>query len=306
MTNTNTWFVIINPTSGNGSSKKKWPKILKLLIANNFEIEFKFTQHANHSVEIIQSAVFQGYRKFICVGGDGTLHNIVNGIMIQNIVPSNQIRVGVIPIGTGNDWVKTHGISNNIEKAIQTIKNGTIKTQDVGKILLDSKSLTPTYFINLAGIGFDGFVVSKVNKYKHLGAVAYLSGALLGLFSFKNFKAKVQINSTFIEFKSLMILIGICQYSGGGMQLTKTSNPFDGLLDVSLVKDIGKLDIIRNLINLFNGNITNHKKVENHKCQSIKIEIVDTNKPFIQADGELIGTGNICISIISNAFSFYC
>ena len=306
MANSTSWFVIINPTSGNGSSKEKWPEIHKLLITYKFEFEFTFTQHENQSLEITQNAIKQGFNQIICVGGDGTLHNIVNGVMLQNKIPSNQIHIGVIPIGTGNDWVKSHGISNNFENAIQTIKNGQLKLQDVGKINLENKNKTPIYFINLSGIGFDGFVVSKVNKYKHLGAIAYLSGALIGLFSFKNFHSKVLINSAIIESKTLMILVGICKYSGGGMQLTKTADPFDGLLDVSIVKNIGKLDVLKNVVNLFNGKITNHKKVETYKSKSISIEITDANKPFIQADGELIGVGNLEISIVPKAFSFYC
>ena len=306
MANSNSWFVIINPTSGNGASKKKWPEIEKLLKTYKFEIEIEFTKHKNHSIELVQNAIIQGFNRIICIGGDGTLHNIVNGIMLQNKVPYNQVHIGVIPIGTGNDWVKTHGVSNNLENAIQTIKNGHLKIQDVGKIILNNIDKDPTYFINLAGIGFDGFVVSKVNKYKHLGAIAYLSGALLGLFSFKNFHSKVRVNSSIIESKTLMILIGICQYSGGGMQLTKTPNPFDGLLDISIVKNIGKIDILKNVVNLFNGKITNHKKVETYKSKTISVVITDINKPYIQADGELIGTGNLEISIIPKAFSFYC
>ncbi|TYA52202.1 diacylglycerol/lipid kinase family protein [Formosa maritima] len=306
MTNNNLWFVIINPTSGNGASKKKWPEIERLLKTYKFEFEFMFTEHENHSIYLVQNAINQGFINIICIGGDGTLHNVVNGIMLQNVVPSNLINVGVIPIGTGNDWVKTHGITNHFENAIITIKNGALKTQDVGKIIIENKFKTPMYFINLAGIGFDGFVVSKVNKYKHLGAIAYLSGALLGLFSFKNFHSKVCVNSSIIESKTLMILIGICQYSGGGMQLTKTPNPFDGLLDISIVKNIGKIDILKNVVNLFNGKITNHKKVVKYKCKSIKVEITDSSKPFIQADGELLGTGNLEISIVPKAFSFYC
>lgn len=306
MANSTSWFVIINPTSGNGSSKEKWPEIHKLLITYKFEFEFTFTQYENHSIEIVQNAINQGFNQIICIGGDGTLHNIVNGVMLQNKMPSNQIHIGVIPIGTGNDWVKSHEISNNFENAIQTIKNGQLKLQDIGKINLENKNKTPIYFINLSGIGFDGFVVSKVNKYKHLGAIAYLSGALLGLFSFKNFHSKVHVNSVIIKSKTLMVLVGICKYSGGGMQLTKKADPFDGLLDISIVKNIGKLDILKNVVNLFNGKITNHKKVETYKSKSIHIEITDANKPFIQADGELIGVGNLEISIVPKAFSFYC
>lgn len=305
MANSNRWFAIINPTSGSGSSKQKWPEIEALLNTNNFDFDSAFTEHENHSSELIQNAIKNGFLNIICVGGDGTLHNIVNGIMNQNFVQSKEVAICVVPIGTGNDWVKTHNIPNDIEKAIQVIKNGSIKTQDLGKIEFLNKDRKSVFFNNLAGVGFDGFVVSKVHKYKHFGALAYLTGAVLGLFSFKNFKSKVVIDSKEINSKTLMILVGLCNYSGGGMQLTKDANPFDGLFDVSIAKNIGKLDIIRNLTKLFNGKIINHKKVETLKSDAITITIDEDQLPFIQADGELIGNGNIKVSVVPKAFSFY-
>ena len=298
------WFVIINPTSGNGSSQKKWPRIKALLKTNGFDFKYAFTEYSNHSFELIQNAVNQGFKNIICIGGDGTLHNIVNGIMTQSKVVTTNINVGVIPIGTGNDWVKTHHIPNDIEKAIQIIKNRNLKHQDIGAIERDNSN--PVFFSNLAGIGFDGYVVSKVGNYKSFGAVAYLLGALIGLFSFKNFNAITRLNSKAIRSKNVMILIGICQYSGGGMRLTKSPDPFDGLFDVSIAKDLSKIDIIKNISRLFSGSIVNHNKVENFKTSKISVEITDGSTPFIQADGELIGTGPMKIRIVPKAFSFYC
>lgn len=300
------WFVIINPTSGNGSSKKNWPKIKRLLEKYNFDFDFAFTTHSKHSIKLANKAIKQNIRHLISVGGDGTLHNIVNGIMSQNEVLSSEIKVGVIPIGTGNDWIKTHHIPMDFEKAIQIIKNGVLATQDIGKLVIQNNSKETVYFNNLAGIGFDGYVVSKVERYKYLGTIAYLYGALASLFSFKNFESTVYANSETISGKSLMILIGLCKYSGGGMQLTKSPDPFDGLLDLTIAQDFGKFEIIKNLAKLFKGTITIHKKVVSLKTESISIKINQKDMPCIQADGELIGTGNIEVSIIKKAFSFYC
>ncbi len=102
-----------------------------------------------------------------------------------------------------------------------------------------------------------------------------------------------------------MVLVGLCQYSGGGMQLTKNPNPFDGLLDISIAKDLSKLDIIKNVNKLFNGKITNIKKVQSFKSDKVKIEVKQKDLPFVQADGELIGTGDISVTIIPKAFSFF-
>ncbi|WJJ97075.1 diacylglycerol/lipid kinase family protein [Algibacter luteus] len=300
-----TWFVIINPTSGNGLSRKKWPNIKALLEKYEFNFQFEFTRYPKHSTELLHQALIQNIKHFICVGGDGTLHNMVNAIMTQNLIPTAEIKVGVIPIGTGNDWVKTHNIPKDFESCIQIIKNGQLKTQDVGEIVIRNNSNKPIFFINLAGIGFDGFVVSKVHKFKHLGAIAYLYGTIISLFRFKNFKAKVASKSETISGKTLMILIGLCQYSGGGMQLTESANPFDGLLDISVAKNLRKLEIVSNLPKLFNGNVTRHHKVKTFKTEGLTVEIDQMKEPLIQADGELVGSGSFEVIIIPKAFSFY-
>lgn len=301
-----TWFVIINPTSGNGKSKKKWPKIERLLELYHFDFKYAFTEYSKHSVVLVQKAISNGFTNIICVGGDGTIHNIVNGILSQSMVPSNTINVAMIPIGTGNDWVKTHRIPMDIETAITTIVKGNSAQQDVGKIEFENPKKPPVYFNNLAGVGFDGHVVSKVHKYKYLGTIAYLCGAIIGLFTFKNFSSNVHVNSTAYSGKTLMVLVGLCTYSGGGMKLTKGPNPNDGFFDISIAKDFSKLEVLKNLGKLFNGTIVNHKKVVCLKANSLEILINQTQCPFIQTDGELIGTGNIKISLIPKAFSFYC
>ena len=141
--NSVSWFVIINPTSGNGRSRLKWPIIEGLLKQYAFEFDYAFTEYPGHSKKLVQQAIKQNISNIISVGGDGTLHNIVNGIMAQSVVASKNIKVGVIPIGTGNDWVKTHKIPKDYERAIQIIKNGNIATQDLGKIEFLNSSHPP-------------------------------------------------------------------------------------------------------------------------------------------------------------------
>ena len=102
------WFVIVNPTSGNGISKKIWPKIKKELKLQKFDFEVAFTEHEQHSKELVQNAINNNFYKIISVGGDGSLHNIVNGIFNSTITNYKSIKLGVIPIGTGNDWVKSY------------------------------------------------------------------------------------------------------------------------------------------------------------------------------------------------------
>ena len=297
------WFVIINPTSGNGKSKKRWPAISNELSKNNIEFEFEFTDYSKHSTILVQDYILKGFTNFISIGGVGTLHNIVNGILQLNPNNLKDIKIGVIPIGTGNDWVKTYGIYRNYKKAIQIIKTEHTIEQDIGKIEFATMQ-SPYFFNNLAGIGFDGFVVNKVNKYKYLGFLAYLAGALISITNFKKNNLKIKFNSVELKGKSLMFLFGICKYSGGGMRLTKDVKINDGLFDISYIENINLVTIIFNIFNLFNGKITNHKLVKTYKSNEIEVKILSKHKAYIQADGELIPTDHFKVSLLPKAIQF--
>ena len=297
------WFLIINPTSGNGKSKKVWKQISDELNTQNIQFSFAFTKYSNHEETLVQDAIKNGFTKIISVGGDGTLHHIVNGIMSQKFVETNTIQLAVIPIGTGNDWVKTYNIPAKIEKSILIIKKGKSVLQDIGK--LETENNTTTYFNNVSGIGYDGYVVSKLKKLKRFGGIAYLLSGLAGLLLYKPVDFIIEINEKKLQEKCLMVIFGICKFSGGGMQFTKDINPSDGLFDITIAKNLTLLDMILNLPKLYNGKIVNHKKVTTYKTNSLKVTPVSkTKKPFIQADGELINSGSVTVSIIEKAIQF--
>ena len=300
------WFVIINPKAGNGSALKLWPKIEALLKTSNFNFQFTFTQYRNHATKLVEIAANKGFRNIICVGGDGTLHAIVNGLMLQKKVESSAIYVGLIPIGTGNDWAKTYNIPNTIKEAILLIKKDTIKVQDIGKIdFLESKKPS-LYFNNLAGIGFDGLVAKKTEKLKHLGKLSYFIAACQSLLTFNNFEVEIIYKNNRFKTRSLMVLVGLCTYSGGGMRLTDTPNPKDGLFDISNVTNFNTWDFIKNLPKLYNGKVKAAKKVNTFKTDSIFILSNKRTKDiYMQADGEVFNAENINISILKQAFSFY-
>ncbi|MFY0602390.1 MAG: diacylglycerol kinase family lipid kinase [Flavobacteriaceae bacterium] len=298
---TTSWFLIVNSSSGSNSFDKKWKKIQQLLKIHHIDYSFSFTQYSKHEIQLVDEAIKQGFRKIISVGGDGTLHHVVNGIMLQRYVKSSDIKVGVIPIGTGNDWIKTYNIPNNIEKAILILNDNKTTLQDIGVLTLPDKSIS--YFNNLAGIGYDGYVVNKLHTLKKLGSISYILSGLYGLFFYKKPELKIIINNKVIKTSCLMTLFGICRYSGGGMQLTEKANPLDGMLDITVVKNISFFDLIFNIKKLYNGNIVYHKKVENYKASTLEVIDIQNKKPYIEADGELITRGSIKVSIIPKAIS---
>ncbi|MDX5584385.1 MAG: diacylglycerol kinase family lipid kinase [Aureibaculum sp.] len=298
----NTWYIIINPTSGNAAANKKWNKIVTYLDLYKISYFATFSQYKHHESELVNDAIQKGYRKFISVGGDGTLHHIINGIMAQKLVEVKELKVAVIPIGTGNDWVKTYRIPKNIKNAVSIIaKENSIK-QDIGHLQL-LETTQSVFFNNVAGIGFDGFVVNNISKFKKYGVMAYLLGTITSFMHYKKTILIIKFKNQEISTKSLLTIVGICKYSGGGMQLTNNVNTRDGLFDISIAKDFKFLNMLLNIFNFFNGNIVKHKEVETYKTAEIQITAKD-EKTFIQADGELIGRGGFYANIIPKAICF--
>jgi len=296
----NSFFIVVNPHSGNSNFKKSWEKITYILKLKNINFSYSFTEYRKHEVILVDKAIEQGYRNIISVGGDGTLHHVVNGIMKQRYIKTSKIKLGVIPLGTGNDWIRTYNIPNSIEKSIDVILKNTTVLQDIGCItLLNGKK---EYFNNLAGTGYNGYVVKNLNNLKKMGSLAFLVSGLYSLFSYKKTKYKIIINNKTINEQCLMILFGICKYSGGGLRVTKDPNPKDGLLDITIVKNISFLDLLFNIPKLYNGDIIHHRKVTNYKTRELKI--LDNYNSTIEADGEIIGNGSLNVTIKQNAVLF--
>lgn len=296
---TKSWFLIVNPSAGNTNFRKSWICIQSLLKTKEIFFSFAFTQYTKHELVLVDEAIKQGYRNFISVGGDGTLHHVVNGIMMQRYTKTSNIKLGVIPLGTGNDWIRTYKIPNSIEKAINVIINNTVIFQDIGCITLASGK--KEYFNNLAGIGFDGYVVKNLKYLKKIGSIAFLLSGLYSLLSYRKKKYSITIGDETLKEECLMIIFGICKYSGGGLRVTKYPNPTDGLLDITIVKKFSFFNLLFNLPKLYNGNIVHHKKVDNYKVK--ELNIINDNS-IIEADGEIVGTGSLKVHIIPNAIQF--
>jgi len=294
----NKWYVIINPISGNGFVKRKKVKILKALKDLHFDYEVAFTKYAQHEIELVNQATKNGFSNFIAIGGDGTLHHIVNGVFAQKNIPTDNINIGVIPVGTGNDWVKQYKIPLNIKKNIAIINQKNTFKQDIGKMNLNGKNY---FFNNVAGLGLDAFVVKNLNK--KLGKLSYIIASLKSVFRFKKSKLQVKVNQASFKVNSLLVSIGICQFSGGGMQLTNQAVPNDGLFDITIIKDMNPLALFTNVHRLYNGKLTNHSKAITYKADKIEIELIDKHT-FIQADGELLGNGNVSFEILTKAINF--
>ncbi len=300
----NRWFVIVNPVAGHGHGLTDYPQIAKLLRDNEIVCDAVFTEYRYHATELTVEAANRGYRNIIVVGGDGTLNEVVNGLFIQQVVAPNEIRLALIAVGTGNDWVRTFGTPSHYAEAIRAIREGYTFLQDVGAVTYtESKFRQTRYMANVAGLGFDAYVISIFNHWKakgHKGKSLYLASILRAYFSYKSSGMRIECDGVEVHNNLLFSLaVGICKYNGGGVQQLPNAVANDGLLDLTLIRPVHWWHIIFRLRRLFNGSIYSIGHVTHAQAKHVRI----TSSPpvRIESDGELMGETPVDIEVVPHA-----
>ncbi len=300
--NSTKYLVVVNPNAGKKTAKQQWPIISKLLDSKGIVYDTEFTQYRHHAIKLVKSKIEEnGYTRILAIGGDGTINEVVNGILLQNKFPAKDILLGVITIGTGNDWAKMFQIPTNIDEAVNVICNERIFVQDVGKVYYyigDKKECR--YFINAAGLGFDALVTDNTNIAKEKGkssTFSYLSNMIKSLYKYKSVDVKVSIGQRQIHSGTLFTLsLAIGKYTGGGMMQTPNAISDDGLFDLMLVDNIAKTKLIRKVKKLFDGKINKIKEVKSFLTDNLQVE--SDSKLMIEIDGENIGHGPLEFELV--------
>lgn len=303
MTGESRWMAIINPVSGYGKAKKKWKAISAELQAQHIPFDIEWTTSDRRGDLIVADAIARGYRQVICVGGDGHLHDIVNGLMRQDVVPSTDVTIAMLSLGTGNDWIKTNGIPRDYKAAIALINRGKTYIQNVGHAVANNNGkVTSRYFHNFAGVGFDAYVVQRTASAKAYGQVAYLLVMLRCLFSYRLPVLRMTFDSAVVETPCYLTLTGIGQFGGGGMKLTPGAQPDGPAFFTSIAKNFSKLDVFRHLTKLYDGTFLKLEQAEAHESRHVRIEIVAAQEEvYMEADGDIVGTGPFEIALVPHA-----
>ncbi len=303
-------MVLVNPEAGSGQGRKMWPEIEAVLKGQSIDFEVFFSEAPGQVFELAALAYAHGWRDFIAVGGDGSLSEMLNGIADATQKIPEDVCLALIPAGTGNDWQRTMQLPEKLEDIVQLIKKRAFRRQDVGllQMVQMSESIGQRYFLNIAGLGFDAFVSKRLNKMKESnkkGRLAYLWQLATGLFSYRAKPAKVFIDGEQLFLGDIFSLsAGICQYNGGGMRQLPDADPFDGLLDVTLIPEISKMKVIAQLKNLYSGAFVKEPEIQQFKCKEIFIEC--DSDVLIEADGEDLGSGSCKISLQKEAVQVVC
>ena len=295
------WFVVLNPHAGSGRGKKDKPEIIKSLNQSGITYKLAVSEFPKHTIELVIQAIKNGYRNLIVAGGDGTLNEAVNGIFSQTVCPPIEITIGMIPVGTGNDWIKTFGIPNNYKDAINIIGKGEPMRQDIGRITFAENALNQTcYFANMAGFGFDAMVAKKTNSLKDKGRKGislYLQALGSSFINYQTCKTHIVIDGQEIDELIFSACIGIGKYNGGGMMQAPGAIPNNGLFQVTIIRKIGLFGILRNLTGLYSGKFVNDPRVSVHWGSHVSIS-AKLNMAG-EADGEILGTHKFEIELLS-------
>ncbi|KAM5555461.1 hypothetical protein ABKV19_023404 [Rosa sericea] len=272
-----------------------------------------FTSGPSHAIDITREAIREGADAVIVVGGDGTLHEVVNGFFWAGKPVTNYDReathstaLGLIPLGTGSDFARSFGWKNNPYEAIERIAKGQRSRIDVGVISTETDE--PHYFINVADIHFAkaGFHASK---YKRFGNLCYVIGALKGFIGHRNQDLRIKVNEGEWEVypQVTALCIGNAKYFGGGMKITPNADPQNGKFEVVILQDFKWYDFVLKLHKLYNGT---HLSVENVSSRSVhsieEEEISGSGSIYVQSDGEHLGFLPRKFCILPSAVEMIC
>ena len=311
------WYAVVNPNAGSGKTVSEWPKASQILSDNRIDFEYKTTWKMGAAVEITMKACAEGYRKFLAVGGDGTVHEVLEGIakyvQISAVaktldkesqkVALDDFTLAVMPIGSGNDWIKTLEIPKDFNKVAELMKTESTGRQDVFCLSLRDDNTSrnlESFMANVGGVGFDANVCKKVNFEKNTGKsgkVLYLKALISNILNFKTFDCVVEAEGKEIfRGTTMSIALGAGKYSGGGMLQVPDAVLDDGLLDITIIPLMPLHRIIRAVPGLFTGKLLkDNPELISAKCSSLSIKPLSSPAPLVEVDGEVVG--NLPVSI---------
>ena len=298
------WYVIANPAAGKGEVQANW-SVIESQLMNALPIGgVVFSQSRGHAIELAKQAVESGHKKILAVGGDGTNHEVVNGILQQERFPSSEITYALLPIGTGNDWIKTHGLPQKTEEILKIIQAGNTAYQDIGSIQYTNGGKSKErYFVNVAGMAYDGYICEITVRDPSVlkNHMSYMWLVVKCLFKYKLRKANVNIDGENYSGKFYTINLGIGKYSGGGMQLVPHASPTAGQFAITLAGNLTKLGVLFNTYRFYNGSIGRHSKVTTLFGKKIEVVAAGDQATLVEADGEFLGETPVKFEILAAA-----
>ncbi|HWL64804.1 MAG TPA: diacylglycerol kinase family protein [Actinomycetota bacterium] len=290
--------------SRSGGVTKALPVVEAALKERELEYSIERTERAGHAIEIAHRALSDGTRFLVAVGGDGTIHEVVNGIMKADPTVASEAVLGVVAAGTGSDFVKTFGLPTGPRAAVSHLDGDTSFRIDIGKVTYSSEdggSQIVRYFPNVAEAGLGAEVVARaVRLPRWLGPTVYLAAFWMTIRKFKITQVRVDLVDRTWEGYMNNLVVANGQFFGGGMKIAPKAAPTDGLLDVQ-IHHARKREAITIMPKIFKGEHVPHPHIEEAKRVKVSIE---ADRPLrIEADGEVLGYTPATFEVVRDAIS---
>jgi YegS/Rv2252/BmrU family lipid kinase len=295
---------IVNPRAGNGSTGLKWPAIKARARKRLGSFKSFVTTGPGEAKYFAKEAITDGARLVVCVGGDGTLNEVVNGFMEINESDRSELTLGFVPGGTGCDFIKTVSIPKDMEEAIDLMAAGTERSIDLGSLFFKDHDGRDSrrYFLNITSFGLGGEVDQRVNRTtKAFGPfISFIWATLISILLYGKKKVRLKVDQDFEqEIIIWNVVVANGQYHGGGMWVAPDASVDDGLFDITVIGDLGLPEVFLNLPKLYNGKIKDISKVMT--LTGKKIEALSEQEVLLDVDGEQPGMLPVVIDIVPGA-----
>ena len=285
--------IIVNPQSDRGKTASRWKKIKEALKYYLKEFKYEFTEKPLQAIELTRESIKEGFNFIVGVGGDGTLNEIANGFFEENKIINPEATMGIIPSGTGCDFIRSLNIPKKIKNALEIIKSGKLSLIDIGKVIFKDHfgSKVERYFLNVADFGLGGEVVKRVNeKRMERKASSYLKELIFTMIKYKNKKLKISIDGKELpEDEYLIGAVANGKIFGGGMKIAPEACLNDGFFDLIVVKGFTFFEFLRHGWKVFLGTHLTHPKVKLIRGKKIKVECKEDERVLLELDGEQPG-----------------
>lgn len=269
---TNRWGIIYNPKAGTRKTQKRWNKIREYMEERSVLFDYLQSEGYGSVERLARMLANNGYRTIVVVGGDGAINDAVNGIMTSSVERKDEIALGIIPNGMGNDFAKYWGLDeDDYKQAVDWIINRRLRKIDVGRVGYCNESMCSTrYFVNAMYIGLGARMVwisNGTRRFWGMQWLSFLSSMILLLFERKLYRVHLKLNGEHIRGKIMTVCIG----SARGYGLTPSAVPYNGWLDVSVVYRPQLLQLLSGLVLLLRGRLLNHKTVKPYRTRKVKV-----------------------------------
>jgi YegS/Rv2252/BmrU family lipid kinase len=292
------WLVIVNPASGRPDRGAGWRAIEDALRTAGLDFDVIHTEQPGHGAELAATALLEGRRRIAVAGGDGSVNEVVHGIMDAGLTDTRDVTLAVVPTGTGNDWARSLGITRQPHVIARAIAGGRTMLHDVGAIDFPGRDGPRRWFINVAGAGYDAYVTQRVPRPVP-SAFTYLRIALKGLAEYRAPAFRITADDVTIEGPLLLAFVANAQYCGNRMHVVPTARMDDGLLDVLAVRELSLLQVLPKLVKLYGSRILGDPAVRHLRAARVRIDAAPP--AVIQADGQIVGETPAEFSLLRQA-----